>query len=152
MASLISESRQRSVESVLYNLHDTFSKEITVYKNAKGVCISTSPSYNAIYGNRSSSPSIQYEEISKKFQARVYFVKSDQEFFYNGRGADGSSDKLILPQGFVKIIVTADAHSFIKEARKVELDGCLYSIRSAGMAEGIFNTIFYEFHLTPLNE
>jgi len=155
MPSLISEARQQSIETVLRNLHDTFVKEITVYKNAQGICISSSPTFNSIYGDKGPSQSIQYEMISKTFKARVYFVKSEQEFFYNGRGLNGSNDKLILPQGFVKIIVDADAYSFIKEARKVEFDGVVYSIRSAGNhanPEGLFNNIFYEFHLTPLNE
>jgi hypothetical protein len=155
MASLINEFRQSSIEVVLKNLHDTFSKEITVYKNAQGICVSSSPTYNSIYGDKGPINSIQYEMISKKFQARIYFVKSDQEFFYNGRGLQGSDNKLILPQGFVKILVEREAYLFIKEARKIEFDGCIYSIRSAGNhanPEGLFNNIFYEFHLTPLNE
>lgn len=155
MPSLISEFRQNSIEAVLQNLHDTFSKEITVYKNAQGICVSSSPTYNSIYGDKGPTQSIEYETISKTFMARIYFVKSDQEFFYNGRGLNGSNDKLILPQGFVKIIVDKEAFLFIKEARKVEFDGVVYSIRSAGNhanPEGLFNNIFYEFHLTPLNE
>lgn len=152
MPSLISQFRQNSVEKVLQNLHDTFSKEITVYKNAQGVCVSTSPAYNSIYGNKGPNQSIEYETVSQTFMARVYYIKTEQEFFYNGKGANGSNDKLILPQGSVKIIVEKDAFSFIKEARKVELDGVIYSIRSSANPEGLFNNIFYEFHLTPLNE
>ena len=76
MPSLINEFRQKSIESVLKNLHDTFTKEITVYKNAQGICISSSPTYNSIYGDKGPTQSIQYEMISKTFMARIYFVKS----------------------------------------------------------------------------
>lgn len=152
MASLISESRQKSVEAVFKNLHDTFVKEITVYKNAQGVCISSSPAYNSIYGDKGPNQSIRYDTVSKVFQARIYFVKLEKEFLYDNQGVDSSNNKLILPQGFVKIIVEEEAYLFIKESRKLEFDGATYSIRSAGSPEGLFNNIFYEFHLTPLNE
>lgn len=155
MASLISTVRQDAINVVLKNLHDTFSKEIIAYKNAVAVCDTPSSSYNSIYDNAGPSTSVTYTEIKQTFMARVYFVKSDQEFFYNGRGLNGSNDKLILPQGFVKIIVEADAYEFIKESRKVEFDGVVYSVRSAGNhanPEGLFGNTFYEFHLTPLND
>jgi hypothetical protein len=155
MPSLISTARQNAVTKVLKDLHDTFSKEVIAYKNAVAVCNAPSSSYNSIYDNAGPSTSVTYTEIKQTFMARIYFVKSDQEFFYNGRGLNGSNDKLILPQGFVKIIVEQDAYEFIKESRKVEFDGVLYSVRSAGNhanPEGLFNYNLYEFHLTPLNE
>jgi len=91
MPSLISEARQNIIENVLLNLHDTFSKTIKVYKNAKGICIASSPTFNSIYGDKGPAQSVEYEMISKEFKARVYFVKSEQEFFYNGRGLNGSN-------------------------------------------------------------
>jgi hypothetical protein len=152
MPSLISESRQQSIETVMRNLHDTFIKEITVYKNAQGICISSSPAYNSIYGDKGPSQSIQYEMVVKKFNARIYYIKSEQEFFANGGNANGSNDKVILPDGSVKIVVEADAYLFIKESRKIEFDGTIFSVRSSGNPGGLFNNIFYEFYLTPLNE
>lgn len=152
MPSLLNEIKQKNIEKVLFDLHDTFSREITVYKNARVVSTNNSPSFNSIYGGKGPTQSIQYETISKKFMARVYIEKSDQEFFYNGKGSDGSNDKLILPQGFVKVLVDAEAHLFMKEARRVEFDNCVYSVRSAGNPQGLFSNMFYEFHLTPLNE
>ncbi len=155
MPSLISVDSQSGINVVLKNLHDTFSRPITAYKNAQVICNTPSSSFNSIYDNAGASTSVTYTEVKETFMARVYFVKSDQEFFYNGRGLNGSNDKLILPQGFVKIIVEEDAHQFIKESRKVEFDGILYSVRSAGNhpnPEGLFGNTFYEFHLTPLNE
>lgn len=151
MASLISQSRQNMVSAVFKNLHDTFTREITVYKNAKAVSISSSPSYNSIYGSRSQAESIEFQTVSKTFKVRIYFIKNEQEFFQSG-GQNPSIDKIIFPNGLVKIVVEPDAFEFLKEARKVEFDGVIYSIRSPGTPEGLFETQFYEFYLIPLNE
>lgn len=151
MASLISQSRQNMVSAVFKNLHDTFTREITVYKNAKGVSISSSPSYNSIYGSRSQAESIEFQTVSKSFKARIYFIKNEQEFLQSNN-QNSSIDKIILPNGLVKIVVEPDAFEFIKEARKVEFDGVIYNVRSPGAPEGLFETQFYEFYLTPINE
>ena len=151
MPSLISQSRQNAVTAVFKNLHDTFTREITVYKNAKAVSISSSPSFNGIYGSRSQSESIQFQTVSKSFKARVYFIKNEQEFLQSS-GQNPSMDKIIFANGLVKIIVELDGFEFLKEARKVEFDGVVYSVRSGAIPEGLFQTQFYEFYLTPVNE
>ena len=48
MPSLINQKLMDRVSLRLADLHDTFSREITGYKNAKRVAIASSPSFNAI--------------------------------------------------------------------------------------------------------
>lgn len=154
MAGFINTFKQKSIDDTLLKLHETFSREITVYKNAIGVTISSSPQYNALYRNAGATTSVQYETVVKTFKARIYYIKDDQEFFY-GLKANSSNDKIILPQGLVKIIVGEEAHLFIQEARKITFDGNTFSIRSVGNhtnPDGFFSNILYEFQLLPLNE
>ena len=152
MPSLINLSRQNKVTSALADLHDTFSREIVVYKNAKKVAISSSPQYNSIYGNAGSSTSIDYETVSATFMARIYYIKSDEEHFSDLNSSKGSQNKIILPQGSVKIVVDPDGYHYIKEARKVEFDGITFAIRSDGNPMGLFANQYYEFYLTPIDE
>lgn len=152
MPSLISSEIQQSVTSLFVDLHDTFAKDITVFKNGQAIAISSSPTYNSFYGNRSSAESIQYETVSQTFKARIYFTKVENAFLSNTQGAHDSSEKIILPQGSVKIVVNREAYLFIKEARIIEFDGSTYSITSSADKEGLFELQFYEFYLIPLNE
>ena len=152
MPSLINLSRQNKVTAALADLHDTFSREIVVYKNAKKVAISSSPQYNSIYGNAGSSTSIDYETVSATFMARIYYIKSDEEHFSDLNSNKGSQNKIIMPQGSVKIVVDPDGYLYIKEARKVEFDGITFAIRSDGNPMGLFANQYYEFYLTPIDE
>lgn len=152
MPSLINLSRQNKVTAALADLHDTFSREIVVYKNAKKVAISSSPQYNSIYGNAGASTSIDYETVSATFMARIYYIKSDEEHFSDLNTNKGSQNKIIMPQGSVKIVVDPDGYLYIKEARKVEFDGITFAIRSDGNPMGLFANQYYEFYLTPIDE
>lgn len=152
MPSLINSSRQNKVTAALADLHDTFSREIVVYKNAKKIAISSSPQYNSIYGNVGSSTSVDYETVSSTFMARIYYIKSDEEHFSDLNSSKGSQNKIIMPQGSVKIVVDPDGYHYIKEARKVEFDGITFAIRSDGNPMGMFTNQYYEFYLTPIDE
>lgn len=152
MPSLINIANQLKVTSAFANLHDTFSREITVYKNAKKVTISSSAQYNSIYGNAGASSNTTYETVSSKFMARIYYIKSDEEFMSDSSSNKGAQNKIIMPQGSVKIVVDPAGYAFVKEARKVEFDGKTFAIKSDGNPMGLFENQYYEFFLTPIDE
>jgi hypothetical protein len=152
MPSLINIANQLKVTAAFANLHDTFSREITVYKNSRQVTIASSPQYNSIYGNAGSSSNTVNETVSSSFMARIYYIKMDEEFLSDSNSNRGSQNKIIMPQGSVKIVVDPAGYAFIKEARKVEFDGKTFSIKSDGIPMGLFENQYYEFFLTPLDE
>lgn len=152
MPSLINETVKQKVNAAFSNLHDTFSREITVYKNAKRVAIASSPQFNAIYGSSGATNNFEYQTVSQTFLARVYYLKMEEEFFDNSSKTSSSQAKIIMPNGSVKIVVDPEGYDFIKEARKVELDGITFSIRSDGKPIGLFANQYYEFFLTPIDE
>lgn len=152
MPSLINQKVMNRVTSKFADLHDTFSREITVYKNAKRVAIASSPSFNAIYGNSGATNTIEYQTVSATFSARIYYLKMDEEFFSSSSTETEFQNKIIIPNGSVKIIVDPQGYLFIKEARKVEFDGISFSIRSDGNPIGLFGNHYYEFMLTPVDE
>jgi hypothetical protein len=149
MSSLINVFRQLKVNKAFENLHDTFSREITVYKNAKQVSIASSPQYNSIYGNSGSTNSVRYEEVVGTFLARIYYLKSEEDIFADNSQAQ---NKIIIPNGSVKIVVDPVGYNFIKEARKVQFDGNTFSIKSDGNPMGLFANQYFEFYLTPIDE
>ena len=88
-----------------------------------------------------------FQSVSGVFPARIYYVSSDEEYL----GGDGQA-KIILPAGSAKITVKKNGYEFIKESRRVELDGQKFSIKSDGTPQGFTGNQFYTFLLTPLDE
>lgn len=152
MPSLINQNLMNRVSLKLADLHDTFSREITVYKNAKRVAIASSPSFNAIYGTSGATNTSEYQTVSQTFLARIYYIKMDEEFLASSTANTDAQNKIIMPNGSVKIVVDPQGYLFIKEARKVEFDGISFSIRSDGNPIGLFGNQYYEFFLTPVDE
>jgi hypothetical protein len=152
MPSLINQTMQQVVNKAFSNLHDTFARQITVYKNAKRVAIASSPQFNSIYGSSGATKNFEYETVSQTFQARIYYLKMEEEYFTNKSQESSSQAKIIMPYGSVKIVVDPEGYAFVKEARKVEFDGITFSIKSDGMPIGLFDNQYYEFFLTPIDE
>lgn len=155
MASFLSDSLKNQIRSLNNDLHDTFAKSITVYKNSQQVYVATSPQYNSLYSRvgNGSQPNVTNTIISETFNARIYYTKSDEEFLSANPNIDSAgSNRIIIPMGSIKIVVPSGAKDFLKEARQVEFDGCRFSIESDGEPIGLMHDQFYRFFLIPLDE
>jgi hypothetical protein len=154
MAGFLSTNMESSINSMYDTLHETFAQTITVFKNSKRTVVSTNSKYNNIYGrtNTGSKSSVEYTTESQSFAARIYYIDMDEEYLDNGANQQGTQNKIVLPDGSVKMIVKADAYDYIKEARRIELDGIRFAIKSDGSPSGLTTNIFYTFLLTPIDE
>jgi hypothetical protein len=150
MAGFLSSSKISRIESLYGKLHQTFAKDITVYKNGKKTLIAHDPKYNSIYSrnNAGNRDSVEYTVVSKTFSARIYYIKTEEEFFNNYK----SQTKVILPKGSVKVVVEKEAFDYIQEARRVEFDGRRFTIHTDGAPYGLTSNLFYTFYFTPLDE
>ena len=83
MAEFLSSSERASIASNLLDLHDTFGRDIVVYKEAQKVIISTDPSYNYLYNTASSAnKTIENAPVKKVFKARIrYDTDRSLEYF-----------------------------------------------------------------------
>lgn len=154
MAGFLSSNMETAIEGLYDTLHTTFAQTITVYKNSKRTVIASTPRYNSIYGrtNAGSSSSVQYTTESQAFDARVYYVKMDEEYLSNEGNQEGTQNKIVLPEGSVKIIVKSDGYEYLEESRRVEFDGKRFAIKSDGKPHGLTSNQFYTFLLTPTDE
>ena len=150
MAGFLSSSQISKIESLNNKLHETFAQTITVYKNGKKTLIAHDPKYNSIYSrnNLGKRDSVEYTTISETFDARIYYIKAEEELFNN----ENNQIKVIMPKGSVKIVVKEDGFKFIQEARRVEFDGRRFTIKTDGAPFGLTGNLFYTFYLTPLDE
>lgn len=146
MAGFLSESQKNEVKAIVDKIHETFAREIIVYKKGQRVSISTSSGYNSIY---KANPTATKENIianSRTIYARIKYVKFDQTNFYQ----ESSQEKIIIPEGSIYIKVNYTDYLFVKDAKTVELDGLTYGIKSPGKPEGMFGPQYYQFLLIPL--
>ena len=156
MAGFLSQDQINKINSLADTLHTTFAKTITVYKNAKKTLIASTDSWNALYRrtNTGANSSVEYSTISDTFDARIYYVDMDKEYLAEeaGTGQVGTQNKVILPDGSVKIVVQETGYDYIREARRVEFDGTKFAIKSDGVPRGLTGNRFYTFILTPIDE
>lgn len=155
MAGFLSQNQINKINTLSDTLHTTFARTITVYKNAKKTLIASTDNWNSLYRrtNTGSNTSVEYSTVSDTFEARIYYVDMDKEFLSNEAGAQsGTQNKIILPDGSVKIVVKEAGYNYIREARRVEFDGTKFAIKSDGVPRGLTSNRFFTFVLTPIDE
>ena len=92
----------------------------------------------------------------EKFQIFRTYISHIHECYQNYRKDwdffGGTQNKIILPDGVVKIVVEEAGYDYIREARRVEFDGRKFAIKSDGSPDGLVDNQFFTFTLTPIEE
>ena len=138
MSDLISSSDKQAYESVFDDIHDTFSREITIFKKAQKVFISTDNTYNALYSrvkNQKGGDKV-VEEI--KVKARILYSSSTAR--------ENSENEILgvdVPDDHIRIKVNEEGYNFIRQASDVEIDGELFEIVSDASKVGLFSVKYY---------
>lgn len=149
--SLISESQKEAIKLIIDDVHETFAREIDVFGKGRKVAISASPTFNSIYGKRSSGQDgfeIQAEKTTLK--ARIQYIDAGADFVTS---SDIQSELNIkIPDGSVKITVDEVGFKILKEAFRCEFEGRTYEIISNGNPVGMFGPQYFHFFLMPTDE
>jgi hypothetical protein len=153
--SYLTNAQKVSISSVIDNIHETFARTITCYKDGERVSLATNSQYNSYYHQQSSNT--EFSEVSLEIQARIRYVKADEDLFSfkDGGSAHGNQNKVALPAGSVKIKVDRSGHEFIRDTKRIELDGNRYAIVSNARQIAMFGpdySPYYEYILTPTDE
>jgi hypothetical protein len=152
MASLLTSAQKNALQSAINELHDTFARDIYIYKEAKSTVISTSPNYNAIYQqNTAQSQTIKRQVQSGKFSARITYDTDRNQENVTSPEID-SQLKIKMPDGYVRIKVDKNGYEYIKQSKRVEFDGRKFTIESDVRPHGLFEPTHYTFFLLPTEE
>ena len=73
MTSFLPDDQKKILAEQFNNLHDTFAREIVVYKEAQKVVINTDPNYNYIYNQTGGTTSVQNVPQKKIMKARILY-------------------------------------------------------------------------------
>lgn len=152
--SYLTSLQKRNIADVFDNIAKTFERTIYGFRDGERISLASNPQYNSFY--RTQSSNTEFSEVSQEIQARIRYVKSDEELFKFSDGtAGGVQNKVALPAGSVKIKVNREGYEFIKDAKRIELDGNRYAIVSNARQIAMFGpdySPYYEYLLTPTDE
>lgn len=146
MEQLFTAQDKSEINSMFDLLHDTFSKTITVYHDAKKT-ITKDVGFNSVYGTVGSTESISYETVSYTVEARISFdrVLTEQSF-----SEVNSSIRVDRGLGRAKVTVKIADYDKINGAKRVDYLGTKYYIISDNRPQGFFDTRFYSFYIQPV--
>ena len=149
MASLLTSAQKAALQKSFDAVHDTFARDIYIFKEAKNVTISTTPNYNPIYGeNTKLEKTVTRQVQSGVFQARILYNTDSNEPYVTAPQID-SQLKIKVPDGSVRIKVNKEGYEYIKKAKRVDFDGRRFSIESDVRPHGLFEPNYYTFFLLP---
>lgn len=142
MSSFISDDLKAKLAEQFNHLHDTFARDIIVYKEAQKVVISTDPNYNYIYNETGSGQNIQNVPQKQVFKARVLY-STGGEIEYMSKTKVGVDRR-------VRIKLKKEDYAQIQGVKRIELDGRMFLIDSDARPHGLFDVNFYTMHLNPV--
>lgn len=149
MTSFLSDDEKLHLASQFKHLHDTFAREIVVYKEAQKVIINTDPNYNYIYNNTGPTTSIENVPQKQIFKARIFY-DYNREMEYFGETNAQTKIERISANDRVRIKLEKADHAYIKDAKRIEFDGRMFFIDSDARAHGLFDVDFYTLFLKPV--
>ena len=151
MAKFLSSSDRAHIAANLLDLHDTFGRDIVVYKEAQKVIISTDPNYNYLYNSGGSqTTSIENVPVKRVFKARIRY-DSDRSLEYFGETDAQVKVTRPDPNSMVRIKLKIEDYQYIKDSKRIELDGRMFHIESDPRPHGLFDVIqFNTLFLRPI--
>ena len=150
--SLLSAAEKEALNAVIDDIHETFAREITIYKEAGTVVIATNPSYNPYYNQNfgQNAGQIVNNPIYKTFKARIYYNDDTTKRYFNEAGLK-SQIKLELVVGSIRLKINQEAYDFVKDgdSRRYDVDGKRYILNSTFRPHGLFDNQYYTLYLKP---
>lgn len=152
MASYISDAQKALFEGVMSDIHETFARSVIAYKDSKRVIISTNADYNYLYRNvkGDATKSIINQVQFQTFKARVLYEDKQREELVDGEAR--STIKVQRPVGEVRLKVDLTGYKYIKDAKRIEIDGSLFYKATDVRRHGLFSPQFYTYYLRPTEE
>lgn len=146
--NLISASERTALNAVMDDVHETFSSEITVYKEASQIVVITDPNFNPLYNTAGQTTSYVNTPVYKTFKVRIHYNDDIGKKYWSESGL-ASQIKLEAVVGSVRIKIRAEDYEYIKDGRRFDVDGKRFVLNSTFRPHGLFDSQFYTLYLKP---
>lgn len=135
MPSLVSDAEKVLLGNEFNDLHDTFSRLVTVYKTPDRVVISSDNSYNFLY-NDQEAIEVTYVPISGQFDCRIEWQDPSKLMGWPEIREE-------IRGNLCRIKAKKDFVDFISDAEKIEIDERPVQSMGTSKPHGLFNIDFY---------
>ena len=146
--NLISASQRVALNATMEDIHETFAREITVFKEASQIVIITDPSFNPLYNTAGQTTSYVNTPVYKTFKVRIQYNDDIGKKYWSESGL-ASQIKLEAVVGSVRIKIKAEDYEYIKDGRRFDVDGKRFVLNSTFKPHGLFDNQFYTLYLKP---
>ena len=146
--NLISASQRVALNAVMEDIHETFAREITVFKEASQIVIITDPSFNPLYNTAGQTTSYVNTPVYKTFKVRIQYNDDIGKKYWSESGL-ASQIKLEAVVGSVRIKIKSEDYEYIKDGRRFDVDGKRFVLNSTFKPHGLFDNQFYTLYLKP---
>lgn len=146
--SLLTSAEKAALEAVFDDIHETFARTITVFKEASNVVIITDPNYNPLYRTAGQTTSVVNTPVYRTFKARIKYEDDVGKKYWSEQGLN-SQIKLQVVVGSVRIKIDQEAYDFVKDGLRFDVDGRRYVLNSTFKAHGLFDIQYYTLYLKP---
>jgi hypothetical protein len=136
----LTQQEKSAYSKVFYDMHDTFSRNIVVWRHANTTLISTSDDYNFLYSQVQPSITVQYTPTSGIFPARI-------QWEHSWKIADARDIRPTIRGNYCQIKVKGNALPWISGADRIEIDGRPMNWIGSSEIHGLFTGDFYHLYL-----
>ena len=142
MADLISSADKTRFDGIFDSIHDTFARDITIYKTSKKTFVATNNTYNALYSRIKNEKGSSKEVEAITVKARIAYLnpqdKEDELSYQLG---------VSVPSGLVRIKLSEEGYAILKQSKDIEIDGELFDTVSDASKVGMFSVKYSQIYL-----
>ena len=151
MPEFLSSEERARIAANLLDLHDTFGRDIVVYKEAQKTVISTDPNFNQLYNTGGATTnSVKNTPVRKVFKARIKY-DTDRNLEYFGEADSQVKVNRVNSESLLRIKLLKEDYEYIKDSKRIELDSRMFHVQSDARAHGLFDVVqFYTIYLKPI--
>ncbi len=139
--NLVNDGMRKRIRSALEDVHETFAREITIFKRKTETFVSSgSSTYNALYNRLKNEQKTLGKVTQLKVKARIDYIDRQEKSNVSGINAQVN---VPIPDGSVRLKIDSAGHAVLKTSTKVEIDGQLYELISDSAKTGPFSVQYY---------
>lgn len=143
MSSYVTDAQKLKYGSVFNNIHDTFAREVVVWKTPKRTVVSSNLDYNFLY-HEQREIKVEYTPVSGIFECRIQWQ--------DPKKTDGWPEiRAEVPGNFCRIKSKKDMLDFMSGAESIVIDSREVQSYGGSKPHGLFENDFYTMYFKETN-
>lgn len=137
MPSFLSEAEKAELSEQFFNLHDTFARNVFIFKESKKINIFTNEDYISAYRNTNQGENFtfSYETVSGVFSMRIKWLEPNEE--------KNMPIEIDFPNQVCRLKMKKDAFDFLSGHQSLFVDNIPCELVAGYKPHGLFNIDFY---------